>query len=115
MVVMEYIDKGVTFNHLVDSQEIEKSKVYDLTKALVDDFHCCGFVHGDLRPNNVIVSIHNNNRVCLIDFDWAGSIGNTFYPSFMNHLEISWHRDAIEKLPIHVTHDLHLLEQFVEF
>ena len=35
------------------------------------------FVHGDLRPQNILVV---EDRVCVVDFDWAGELGTARYP-----------------------------------
>ncbi|KAJ7639135.1 hypothetical protein FB45DRAFT_739360, partial [Roridomyces roridus] len=35
-------------------------------------------VHGDLRPENILV--HENGSVRVVDFDWAGKVGEVHYP-----------------------------------
>lgn len=63
-------------------------------------------VHGDLRPNNIMVKIeltaNNSYRVCmqeeeahlvdlkLIDFDWAGRQGDVRYPAARNPAVAYW-------------------------
>ena len=48
--------------------------------------HQDGFVHGDLRPPNIIIT---NNGPQIIDFDWAGKIGIACYPVDINP-EVDW-------------------------
>ena len=42
--------------------------------------HKAGFVHGDLRSNNICVV---SGTVSIIDFAWAGIAGEAAYPVFM--------------------------------
>ena len=46
-------------------------------------FHQEGFVHGDLRPANII---YKGDQVFLIGFDWAGKAGEASYPIDLDHL-----------------------------
>ncbi|KAI0263590.1 hypothetical protein BC834DRAFT_971273 [Gloeopeniophorella convolvens] len=54
----------------------------DLRK-LVGEFHEKGWVHGDLRVANFIVSKDRPEQIMLIDFDWGGdlSVGKVRYPT----------------------------------
>ena len=85
-------------------------------KLVLDLLQCSGFVHGDLRPNNIMVhvdeqclpSISSTNSVaniCVIDFDWAGSGGVVFYPDTRNNQieDVRWPGKAGG--PIEVGHD----------
>jgi aminoglycoside phosphotransferase len=49
----------------------------DDLQRLVQSFHDDGFVHGDLRQPNILC---DGEKVLLIDFDWGGEIGKTYYP-----------------------------------
>ena len=42
------------------------------------------FVHGDLRPQNIIKSSNGNGDFQVVDFDWAGDNGIVKYPLDLN-------------------------------
>ncbi|CAG8635873.1 4663_t:CDS:2 [Paraglomus occultum] len=50
------------------------------------------------------------SSVKLVDFDWAGKIGEAIYPPLMNH-EISWHPEVKFGAEIRPEHDLHMLNR----
>ncbi|KAI0263591.1 hypothetical protein BC834DRAFT_886494 [Gloeopeniophorella convolvens] len=54
-------------------------------RQLVGEFHEKGWVHGDLRVANFIVSEDRPRQIMLIDFDWGGdlSVGKVRYPTSM--------------------------------
>ena len=85
-------------------------------KLVLDLLQCMGFVHGDMRPNNIMVqvdeqhlpSISNTDGVAnvrIVDFDWAGSDGVVFYPDTRNNQieDVRWPGKAGG--PIEVGHD----------
>ncbi|KAF8895993.1 hypothetical protein BD779DRAFT_1433827, partial [Infundibulicybe gibba] len=79
MVVMELLDKSWT---MWDSECYHrpgdlKERVYDAVSA----FHEKGMVHGDLRDVNIMVK---GLEFTIIDFDWAGKMGEAHYPRFLN-------------------------------
>ncbi|KAG8838006.1 hypothetical protein FRC18_006839 [Serendipita sp. 400] len=40
-----------------------------------------GLVHGDLRPNNILVQLQSEEvRFCVLDWDWAGTYTSARYP-----------------------------------
>ncbi|KIO28452.1 hypothetical protein M407DRAFT_242998 [Tulasnella calospora MUT 4182] len=70
-------------------------------------------VHGDLRPNNVMLEVGSDTTpVCsgeeqgvnlrVVDFDWAGEADKVCYPLQRNE-DITWPGDA--GTPIKVGHD----------
>ena len=52
--------------------------------------HSNGYVHGDLRPQNILVV---GDTVRILDFDWAGMEGTARYPKELN-MENEWHHDV---------------------
>ena len=63
--------------------------IYKLNKKLLNALqkaHQDGFVHGDLRPPNIIIT---SNGPQIIDFDWGGKIGIAHYPVDINP-EVDW-------------------------
>lgn len=65
--------------------------------------HAKNFVHGDLRPQNIPVV---DNKVCLLDFDWAGNEGTARYPKVLNIRTAYWHSDVSPGGIITKEHDL---------
>lgn len=61
-----------------------------LVKEKLDALHEAGFVHGDVRSVNVLVRNKNSvsepalSDVLLVDFDWAGRVGEAVYPRRIN-------------------------------
>ncbi|KAF7419402.1 hypothetical protein PC9H_001992 [Pleurotus ostreatus] len=50
-------------------------------KAAVDRLHDSGHVHGDLRDSNVWIANDGDRWDCqIIDYDWAGVVGDVRYP-----------------------------------
>ena len=47
-----------------------------------------GYVHGDLHSSNIIVAA--NNKLCVVDFSWAGKSLDVSYPWSLN-CSIRWH------------------------
>ena len=54
-----------------------------LNQVLVQ-IHQQGYVHGDLRNVNVMVTNGLTPAVMLVNFDWAGKIGEARYPINVN-------------------------------
>jgi hypothetical protein len=71
-------------------------------------------VHGDFRPNNIMVREIEGQlelEMKVVDFDWAGTSGKVNYP-FRRNENISWPAAAGE--PIVIEHDRQLLESCLE-
>jgi serine/threonine protein kinase len=104
MVVMERLD-GAAYKPKQETDIVQAQ-----LSQVVKNLHDAGFVHGDLRANNICVV---GDRVCLIDFDWTGRAGVCCYPGFMNHVDIGWAPGASDGLPLQVEHDLHMLGNLI--
>ncbi|KAL7994579.1 putative aminoglycoside phosphotransferase, protein kinase-like domain superfamily [Plasmopara halstedii] len=76
-------------------------------KLLLDELRENNFVHGDLRPPNVFLH-GSQEKVVLIDFDWAGVAGVDMYPYGMNP-EINWPKGAHGGAKLDLVHDLEWL------
>ena len=46
--------------------------------------HRQGYVHGDLREPNILVSGKSEIKLKIVDFNWAGKAGEVKYPSDLN-------------------------------
>jgi hypothetical protein len=66
------------------------------------------YVHGDFRGSNVMFDTEQN-RVVVLDFDWAGIDGINVYPPFMNP-EINWPEGAFPGQPLRHAHDCYWLD-----
>ena len=113
MVVMEEIEDAVELTTFIQQcKKEEKTLVVEKCKNALRELHYKGFCHGDFRPNNILVRKTGDNiRIWVIDFDWAGKIGQATYPLFMNHIDIEWHPDASDGKPLHSEHDLYWLNK----
>jgi serine/threonine protein kinase len=85
MVVMEYIE-GTTLDKARKLGQVPLS-LGDQIKVALEHLHNNGFVFGDLRPPNVMIT--KNKELKLIDFDWAGEHMKTQYPLMMSPL-LTW-------------------------
>ena len=59
--------------------EAQRTKVKCKVQSIVETLHEGGFVHGDIRDANLLIDeasfTSDDVAVHLIDFDWAGCIG----------------------------------------
>ena len=82
MVVMEYIDG----ESLAKAKPSLNKEATDMVRSQLEQalglLHRHGFVFGDLRSPNVIIT--KKNEVKLIGFDWAGEEGQAKYPYLIN-------------------------------
>jgi len=99
---MEYVD-GCLWD---DAAEKPLAALQDAVQLL----HKAGFVHGDLRSNNIMVV---SSCVRLIDFVWAGVAEQVVYPFFMNHIDLKWPDGARDGQPISQKHDLYWLNLLI--
>ncbi len=58
----------------------------------------------------VLVEACNVKQMKLIDLDWAGVSGNTFYPVMLNARTIVWPAGVGPGQPLQQKHDLELLQ-----
>ena len=73
--------------------------------------HSNGFVHGDLRPPNILTL--EDGTVRILDFDWAGHAGVVKYPDDLN-TSVKWHEDVKCRGFIQMEHDNYQIEQIFE-
>jgi len=77
-------------------------------RGLISEYHRRGFVHGDIRKPNVLVSNSDSTDIKLIDFDWAGLQGHVHYPARLNS-QIPWPKGVDEHALIEFEHDAEML------
>lgn len=84
MAVMEKIDRGYMdycdFRRSENFTPVRASLLRDGIKATLRQLHDKGLVHGDVRDVNVLVARSGEPKFMLVDFDWAGRMGEVRYP-----------------------------------
>ena len=99
MVVMEYLgfEEGIggwveldTLEHRMDDIATPVRKKIE---TIIDYLQGQEMVHADLRPKNIMIQVDaqrhivtsaNEPVLSLIDFDWAGTVGEACYPPLLN-------------------------------
>jgi hypothetical protein len=99
MIVMGVIDisffpfRAGSYQHFMPSIPgilLMKESITTLIKGL----HAKGYVHGDVRGANIFVQVPEDHEgtvisnFMLVDFDWAGPVGETRYPLGVNQFDI---------------------------
>lgn len=105
MVVMEYLQDF----HMWDN---EPKAAQESLKEFISEYRQNGFVHGDLRKPNILVSNSDCSNFKLIDFDWAGQHGAAHYPSMLNP-EIPWPMGVEIHAQIEFKHDIEMLNLLI--
>lgn len=111
MVIMEFLQGSSA--EVMYYRAPPPSFVYEDVLAAISALHKEGFVFGDLRRPNIMVSRNtpsrNTRRAKLVDFDWCGQDGHDRYPSAMN-MSIDWHEDVNRDAVMRKEHDLFMLK-----
>ena len=71
--------------------------------------HQAGYVHGDIRATNIMVKKSGEKGMMLLDFDWAGAIGEIQYPMNVNITDIRRPEGAIDKQLVLAEHDMAMI------
>ena len=112
MVVMEYIE-GISAHAMLHNREGRAlpDGVHSAIKRAVELLHDENMVHGDIRLGNVIIEGgidvddgDMENRVKIVDFDWAGVEGTVRYPLHLSET-ISWPAGVADDALILAEHD----------
>ena len=88
-IIMEYIE-GENLKSVLSYGTISVSRAKDIASHLttiIGTLHRSNFVHGDLRPENMLIT--SSNEIRVLDFDWAGNCGKAVYPEWVN-AQIQW-------------------------
>ena len=105
-IVMEKIVSGQTLEKPVSPQ------VQQSLRRVLHVLHTKTCVHGDLRAQNIIVA---ENKVYIIDFDWAGKEGEATYPPALNVTsDNDWAQGVVPKGQIKKEHDEYQIAQFTD-
>ncbi|KAJ6618795.1 hypothetical protein B0H10DRAFT_2164039 [Mycena sp. CBHHK59/15] len=108
MIVMDYVD-GKTVAQLQHT-ELPANFAEQVT-SILSILHVGGFVYGDLRPPNIMVT--KEKKVKLIDFDWAGKAGDAKYPIHLA-TNIIWPAGVEALCNIERDHDLQMLRCLID-
>jgi RIO-like serine/threonine protein kinase len=113
MVVMELVE-GCDAYQKFKYKELPSAVMKDVELAL-KKLHDAGLVFGDLRRPNVMVYKPQGKddeewRGLLVDFDWAGPVGEVKYPPMLNK-KISWPGGVDAETEIKKDHDLQMLKR----
>ncbi|EGN97471.1 hypothetical protein SERLA73DRAFT_124167 [Serpula lacrymans var. lacrymans S7.3] len=84
--------------------------VFTDISAKLESLHEAGYVHGDIRDTNIMVSKTDKTRFMIIDFDWAGSIEEARYPACVNYMDIVRPQEARDGKKILRDHDNFMLQ-----
>jgi serine/threonine protein kinase len=113
MVVMDTLSPREFRTLTKAREELLPLRLFDAILGALESLHEAGFVHGDIRDTNIMVSM-NNQDFRIIDFDWAGTIGQARYPMNVNRGPGLWRPDdAVDRAPITTKHDIAMLDYIV--
>ena len=97
-IVMEYLDppSGWTTlqRYMQEHRDIVINAEHPILVNLLQTMREKKVVHGDLRPNNIMCRERPDSgtqelEVKVVDFDWAGKLGEARYPAIMNP-DVKW-------------------------
>ena len=120
MYVMEKLgDRWVTLadwgGHVdsVSDPTVALYQVYNRIMKIIDTLEGKGYVHGDLRCTNILVNM-DTLQVKVVDFDWAGEAGGTYYPIDRNDEIECWPQGSVKGYPIALGDDRKLVNNWWE-
>lgn len=112
MVVMDVLTDYTTLYQLPKSRKPSRRSFTKLENFL-ERLHKAGFVHGDIRDTNIMVSPDGKNFK-LVDFDWAGKAGVTYYPPDVNIESVTRPKDVRSLGLILDRHDMEMLKNITD-
>ncbi|KAF8461860.1 hypothetical protein BDZ91DRAFT_735929 [Kalaharituber pfeilii] len=101
MVIMQYV--GEPYKSLSKLGSKSREQFRDSIMESISLLHANGFVHGDLRPSNVLVS-EPTEKALIIDFDKAGEANSVNLPN-LNTIDIVRPEGGMDGNPITMAHD----------
>jgi serine/threonine protein kinase len=107
MVVMDLL--GDYYHTLIDIGIMDRGLFCQELETKIGELHRRGFVHGDIRPTNVMVKKSGESGIMLLDFDWAGAIGEARYPMNVNTTDIRRPVGVVDDALILAAHDLEMV------
>lgn len=111
MVVFDALIEFETLHEHTKKQPLPDTVFRDIAVTL-NRFHSFGFVHGDIRDVNIMVSKSEEPmNFMFVDFDWSGKANEARYPSCVNRRSIVRPEDALRGKRITHGHDIFMLNQ----
>ncbi|KAF8349607.1 hypothetical protein F5887DRAFT_1279875 [Amanita rubescens] len=93
--------------------DADKEKVRHKVTSMMRTLHQAGFVHGDIRESNILIDVESltsdDVMIHLIDFDWAGPIGEAKYPADVNKITVRRPDGVKGGGPITEQHDIDMI------
>ncbi|KAJ7023788.1 hypothetical protein C8F04DRAFT_1193099 [Mycena alexandri] len=108
MIVMGFV-AGRTLSWLQGKRQPLPNHLGDELAKILDVLHGAGFVYGDLRGPNIMLT-DASKKVQLVDFDWAGRAGEARYPISLS-ANVKWPPGSKGLGLIDPAHDMHMLAQ----
>lgn len=68
--------------------------IFEKMATVVSKLHNCGYVHRDLKPDNILVK---NNEICLIDLGFSTKISDKVYNTRIGSILFSSYNTHLEK------------------
>ena len=114
MIVMEYISKPLNYFRLYSKIENTVKIIFrQQLQEILQILHSNGFLHGDLRRPNILLTIDPEPRVYVIDFDWSGRIDEVTYPDNIDLGNFPW--ILVEDLPwATIKHDTKAIQEIID-
>jgi serine/threonine protein kinase len=111
IIVMEHFEGSTLLNLSAGTPVV--ADVRNAVKESLAHLHQAGFVHGDIRPPNIVVVDGEGPvgpRTRIIDFDWAGLVGEAVYP--LNISDVFYQVLQVQELDrITAEHDLKMADR----
>eukprot|EP00118_Oscarella_pearsei_P020483 m.221982 g.221982 ORF g.221982 m.221982 type:complete len:273 (+) comp39969_c1_seq12:779-1597(+) len=113
VIVMEKEKKFKTLYDRLKKKKVKAPrKVCENLRKAVEAMQRNRYVHGDIRPPNVLTNYRGDVR--LIDFDWAGiESPKVTYPAELNG-NIEWPPGASFRKPIKMEHDTFMMKEIIK-
>lgn len=114
VVVMDKVDAPLLAMEVINLTTREKCGIMEDLTTAVKIMHDYGYVHGDLREPNILITRDQELgvRAYIIDFDFAGKEGQARYPYDLNVCSFRWLEDEDIGQLIKKTHDLSALDEY---
>lgn len=115
MVVMDYLEYTQLCDPMLEISDEQRHEIMAKVSEAIQNLHDAGFVHGDIRPPNVLVNCRmptstDGIKIYFIDFDWAGCQGEAVYPTRVNTVSVRRPEGVSDGKPILVEHDLAMIK-----
>lgn len=108
MVVMEFVHGNPLLDYMSQHRD-QTSDIITMCNSALKCLHDQNLCHGDFRHTNILV--RDSGKVCVLDYEWAGVVGQTRYPLYMNHEHITWPGGAADGELIMKDHDTYWVQQ----